>query len=125
MNSEALGRFLRFCITGVANTLIHVGVVVLLVEAFTAFPPLANVVAFSIATLFSYVVNTLWSFRSRPSRRSLFRFWIVCLLCLLLAFGISWVIEALGFHYLVGVFSVIAVTVPVGFGLHQCWTYRE
>ena len=125
MNPETLGRFTRFCITGVANTLIHIGMVVFLVEALATFPPLANVVAFSVATLFSYLVNTFWSFRSRPSRRSLFRFWIVCLICLVLAFGISWMAEVLGFHYLIGVFSVIAVTVSVGFGLHQFWTYRK
>lgn len=125
MNSETFGRFCRFCITGLANTLIHVLIVVFLVELFATFPPVANVIGFSVATFFSYIVNTLWSFKSRPSRRSLIRFWIVCLICLCLAFCVSWIIEYLGLHYLIGVLSVIAVTVPVGFGLHQFWTYKN
>lgn len=118
-------RFRRFCITGVANTLIHFGIVIALVELLSVFPPVANTIAFTVATLFSYTVNTLWSFGQRPGRRSLIRFWLVCLLCLSLAFCVSWLIEVLGFHYLMGVLSVIAVTVPVGFSLHHFWTYAK
>lgn len=126
-----LVRGVRFGITGVANTGIHALVAVLCLEGFflgvpalVAGPVVANGVAFVVATAFSYVVNTLWSFSTKMNRRNLQRFLVVSVIGLLAAMGLARLAELIGLPPLGSVVLVVCIMPFVNFGLHAFWTYR-
>ncbi|WP_081488852.1 GtrA family protein [Cupriavidus basilensis] len=64
---------MRFALSGVAATLLHVTTASTLIAWDLASPMLANGVAFITATGCSYLLNTLWSFSSRLHRKNLAR----------------------------------------------------
>jgi len=87
-------------------------------------PALANGIAFAIATVCSYIANTLWSFTNSLQVRNLYRFFAVSVIGILLAMLVSGLIDSRGFHYGIGILAV-AISVPTTtFLLHIFWTYR-
>jgi putative flippase GtrA len=117
-------RGLRFAVTGVFVTALHALVAVLFINFVLAQPPLANGVAFAVATVVSYVINTAWSFSSRLHGRTLLRFMTVSGAGFFLAMLVAWVAQMAGLNYLLGI-GAVALTIPVfTFVLHNFWTYR-
>lgn len=124
-------RGFRFGVTGVANTLIHSLVAVLCIEGFflglpwlVAGPVVANGIAFVVATVFSYIVNTLWSFSAEMNRRNLQRFLVVSVIGLIVAMATARLAELIGLPPLGSIVLVVCVLPFVNFGLHSLWTYR-
>ena len=126
-----LVRGFRFGVTGLANTGIHALVAVLCLKGFflgvpwlVAGPVVANGVAFVVATVFSYVVNTLWSFSTKMNSRNLQRFLVVSVIGLFAAMALARLAELMGLPPLGSVVLVVCVMPFVNFGLHAFWTYR-
>ena len=130
MQSEArrrpswLGRLLRFGVTGLIATGIHVLVAVTLIAWLRTPPYIANPIAFVTATAFSYATNTLWSFSSRMNHRTLRRYTCVSLFGCVATAAVAGASEAAGLDYRTGILLVITMVTPVTFGLHSRWTYR-
>lgn len=125
LESFALRReALRFAIAGVLVTGLHVIVAVGFIRLVLPAPPLANGVAFVVATAFSYLINTLWSFSSPLYGRNLFRFVVVSMVGCLLAVTVSGIAEYYGLHYWIGIAGVACIVPPMTFLLHSFWTYR-
>jgi putative flippase GtrA len=117
-------RGLRFAVTGVFVTAMHALVAVLFIHFISAPPPLANGVAFAVATVVSYVINTTWSFSARLHGRTLVRFLLVSVCGFFLAMFVAWAAQMAGLHYLLGI-GAVALTIPAfTFVLHNFWTYR-
>ena len=115
---------IKFGVTGLGATGIHMLVVFVLIGQWAWDVGLSNGIAFIIATLFSNYVNTLWSFQSTMTKTVVVRFWTVSVFGCSLAILISKLIEAAGYHYVIGVLA-IAMTVPIiSFSLHRAWTYK-
>ena len=103
---------------------VHALVAASFVNLVAPIPTLANGIAFAVATAFSYVINTLWSFGNPLHGRSLLRFVLVASIGCVLAVGISGIAESYGLNYVLGI-VVVASTVPlITFTLHSLWTYR-
>jgi putative flippase GtrA len=117
-------RALRFAFSGVLVTLLHVLIAVTFIEYILPAPSIANGVAFAIATITSYVINTKWSFSSQLHGRNLFRFSMVSIFGLSLAMGISGAAQAYGLSYWYGIGAVVCAVPPATFILHNFWTYR-
>ena len=77
-----------------------------------------------MATAFSYVVNTLWSFSTEMNRRNFQRFIVVAAIGLFAAMALARLAELIGLPPLGGVVLVECVMPFVNFGLHAFWTYR-
>lgn len=123
-HSPLLRRALRFAMTGLVVTAVHVVAAVLFVHLILANPPLANGFAFVVATVVSYLINTLWSFSSRLHGRTLGRFVVVSIGGFWLAMLVAWVAQRVGLDYLAGI-AAVALIIPVfTFILHNFWTYR-
>ncbi|WP_294769610.1 GtrA family protein [uncultured Rhodoferax sp.] len=118
-------RALRFGITGVLNTAVHVVTASAWIHTVHPNPALANGVAFSVATLFSYGVNTWWTFATTFKRQTLIRFFAVALIGLPLSAGIAGAVDWLGYGYAYGIAAVVCTMPPVNFLLHHFWTYRH
>lgn len=119
-----LGRLSRFGLTGLAATAIHVAVAVSLITQLNVLPYVANPIAFLSATCFSYITNTLWSFSSQISHRTLWLYTGVSALSCLATAAISAAAQAAQLDYRIGILLVIAIVTPVNFALHSLWTYR-
>ena len=125
ISPELSRRVRRFAISGLLVTGIHVLIAAGMINFVTPVAPLANGVAFVVATAFSYAVNTLWSFSSAMDGGNFVRFISVALAGLLLAVAVSGAAEYYGFHYMVGIGLVACTVPPTTFLLHYFWTYRK
>ncbi|MFJ2683822.1 GtrA family protein [Pseudomonas sp. NPDC087342] len=122
--SALIKRALRFAVTGLFVTALHAVVAVLFINFVMPMPPLANGVAFAVATVVSYLINTTWSFSARLHGRTLMRFMMVSGAGFLLAMFVAWAAQIAGLNYLMGI-GAVALTIPAfTFVLHNFWTYR-
>ncbi|PKH22137.1 sugar translocase [Pseudomonas sp. 43NM1] len=122
--SALIKRALRFAVTGLFVTALHAVVAVLFINFLMPTPPLANGVAFAVATVVSYLINTTWSFSARLHGRTLLRFMLVSAGGFLLAMFVAWAAQIAGLNYLLGI-GAVALTIPAfTFVLHNFWTYR-
>jgi len=117
-------RAVRFALSGVLVTALHVLIATVFINLVLPEATLANGIAFLIATITSYWINTHWSFSSKLHGKNLIRFGVVSLLGLGLAVGVSGVVQAYGFPYLYGISAVVFTVPPITFILHNFWTYR-
>jgi putative flippase GtrA len=116
---------LRFAVTGVLITGLHVLIAVTLVQTLLPNPTFAYGVAFAAATVFSYLINTTWSFSSSLHGRNLFRFCVVSIIGIFLSMAVSGATQHYGLHYGYGIAFVVCIVPPVTFLLHNFWTYRH
>lgn len=114
----------RFAISGVVVTIIHIILAVLFIKLFQATPPLANGLAFIFATICSYIINTIWSFSKKTQTKNLVRFITVSLLGVILATTISGSVEMYKLHYSLGIAFTVILVPPTTFILHNIWTYK-
>lgn len=64
-NSTVIRRFIKFCIVGVSGTLIDFGITAVC-KGFLSFPDLlANAIGFCVAASSNYVINRVWTWRSK------------------------------------------------------------
>lgn len=120
-----VSSFWRFAATGAVATLAHVAVATALVEALDLHPAIANGVAFIVANLLSYFVNTLWSFDTRLTLSNWRRFLLVSTGAWSLTIALAWGMEQAGSHYLAGI-AVIVLLVPAAtYVAHRRFTYRH
>jgi putative flippase GtrA len=115
----------KFGLSGIMVTGLHVVVAFVLITTVLPIPAAANGIAFVVANLFSYAVNTLWTFSSPLQGRSLLRFVLVSLLGFIIAVTVSGLAEWYGLHYWYGIALVVCCVTPVTFLLHNFWTYRQ
>jgi len=125
-------QFIRFGSVGGLATLIHVAAYVGFVESFGITPIAANVSAFAIAVIMSFVGHASWTFRQeyRQSGRAthvLFaRFVISAVLGLLLnTLFVFVVVTWLGLAYGWAIPCFIFVTPVVLFALNKLWVFQN
>ena len=116
-------RIVRFGLTGVFVTAIHMIVVILLVEAGLAGPVPANGMAFILATITSFLINAGFTFSTAPTMARFARFLAVTLVCGMLSVTIASIAERAGIDYRLGVLLVISIVPAASFILHSQWTF--
>ena len=121
------GQVLRFAIVGVAATLTHVAIVLLLVEGGLARPFWANFVAFATAVFVTYFGNHAWTFRlSGGHARHFPRFLPVALAGLALNQGIVYlIVRVLAWDYRISLALVVTVVPAITFVLNRQWAFRQ
>ena len=124
MPYEHIKKAQRFAVSGILVTGLHVLVAAGFIRFILPLPSVANGVAFIIATIFSYLINTLWSFSSPLHGKNLIRFLLVSSLGCTLAITVSGLAELQGMSHWIGIACVVTVVPPVTFVLHNFWTYR-
>jgi len=124
IKKPVVAKGVRFACVGVGATLIHFGVAICLVSLIEVPPVIANAAAVLVATVFSYLVNTLWSFSAPVGRQTLSRFAVVSTLIACIAAAMSALFEHFGLDYRLGVLATVVCIPPVTFWLHHTWTYR-
>ena len=113
----------RFVLTGAVATLVHSSITVALVELAHLHPSAANGLAYLVASIVSYVINTRYSFRSHYSFATWLRFILVSLLAGSLAAAIAWFVDWTGGQYFVGLGIIVTVLPMFSFLAHRYFTY--
>ena len=114
-----------FAVIGIINTAVHGTILILLVDHARWPVTLAHILAFIVANLASYGMNSRFTFHMPMSWFAYVRF----LLASLLAFGLTLAIaasaELFHLHYLVG-FVLIIFFVPVlNYFVLKFWAFRK
>jgi putative flippase GtrA len=115
-----VGRLIKFTIAAIA--VFHYSAAVLLVERLGMHPAPANSIAFLFAAALSYTLQTLWTFQSRFTVRNAVRFVGVLLAGVVVSWGTSTTVAALGLPYRVGVIIVLFLIPGLNFLMHHLWT---
>jgi putative flippase GtrA len=94
-------QFSRFLAVGVATTIVHYGVLIVLVEAWGVHPVWGTSAGFIVAVLFSYLLNRRYTFEELPTfGTGLLKYYASVTMGLVLNAGTVAVLTAWGAHYL-------------------------
>lgn len=115
----------KFSVVGAGSTALHIFSVWALLTFTEITVATANIYAFCIATVFSYLLNTSWSFSSTRSMERFKRFIMVAVFGLCLTATVSLVSQAMNLSALVNTALVIVTVTPVSFLLHRNFTYSD
>jgi putative flippase GtrA len=115
----------RFTASGLIVTGLHGLTAAGIINYVINSPPIANGIAFILATFISYLLNTLWSFSSQLSKVNLLRFILVSFLGFTLAVSVSAIADHYALHYIIGIGLVVCTVTPATFLLHTFWTYQK
>jgi putative flippase GtrA len=115
-------RILRFAIAGSIATCTHLSIAWLVFNRYIADSAMANLAGFVVANFVSFLLQTLWSFSSRPTLVNFSRFSIVSAT----GFGISVLVPLLiGRQHLWAPTLMVVCCIPVSsYIVHTHWTYR-
>ena len=121
-----IDKILKFAVVGVISTLIHVFIVTFLINGEQLLDiGYANVIAFIIATIFSYLFNTKWTYSTSFNKSNLMKFLLTATLGSIISFALSTLANDLGWHYLTGI-ALIVLSVPaLTFIMHTYWTFNK
>jgi putative flippase GtrA len=116
-------RIIRFAIAGGVATLVHVSVAWTVFNWLVRDSTVANVAAFVVANVVSFLLQTLWSFSSRPSVARFLRFGTVSIGGFLVSALVPLIV---GRQHLWLPTLVVVVCIPaLSYVMHARWTYRE
>lgn len=116
-------QFTKFGLVGLINTMVHAVVLVGSVELLSLVPVAGNLVAFLVANMASFMMNSYWTFKASPNVRRYIKFFLCSLFALGLTIGIAWVFQALGLHYGLGFLAVILIVPPLNYWALKRWTF--
>lgn len=71
---------IRFCVVGIINTTVT-AVVILSLTTYGVGLYLSNATGYVVGVLLSFILNTYFTFSSRPSLSRLFKFILCCIIC--------------------------------------------
>ncbi len=123
---QVVRQFLKFAIVGGANTVIHMGIYVLLTRVFDVWYLIANVLAFVVAATNSYIGNRYWTFHDRTSNipAQFAKFLTVSTIGLSInALVLSLLVEQLQLHDILATAIAISVVIIWNFGANKFWTF--
>jgi len=123
-------EFFKFCVVGTSGVFVNMGLFILLTRVFGIVLEYASPVAIEISIISNFILNNIWTFKSRSGGSSLlkrfFRFHIVSFFA-----GIVNYITLLSFVYGLGLIDVIANLIGIAAGtivnyvLNSRWTWKK
>ncbi len=125
LQSEMVGKFIKYSFAGVISIGIYFLSVYILIENYKWDPVVGAAAAFILMTIVSFLINVRFTFGSSFTRQKLFRFLFVSLFGFILNLTLMFfIVHILYFHYLVGEFVTILVIPMVNFLLNYYWTFQ-
>lgn len=124
---QAYSGILKYGVVGVLGTLVHIGVLAIMVEIFQVNAIAGSIIGFVGALLSSYLLNYYWTFESTHDHLSSFpRYLLVSLVGLGLNTLLMYVtVTVLKWWYIYGQLTVILVVPVTNYLLNRFWTFRE
>jgi putative flippase GtrA len=107
------------------NTALHLATVGLLTQIFGLSQLVSNVAAYLVASSFSFIANSIWSFEVKPQARRFARFQVVGLMGLLASALTGHMGDVFGWHYAVTVLLTGCIVPLLSFLAHRSYTYSR
>ena len=122
---QTLEEMFRFGVVGVTATIVHVGMVVLLVEVLGLAPIWANALGFLTALPVSYVGNFHWTFGAEGQhRRRIPRFAFTQTSGLAGSQAIMFlVVDVMGLHYGIALATAVAIVPASTYLMSRIWVF--
>lgn len=118
-------QLICFALIGIANTLIHGGILILSVEQLRLNVTLAHLLAFCCANIFSYLMNSWLTFKTAISVSRYARFFFASMLALGLTLVISWLADLYELSYLIGFILIVFLVPFINFLTMKFWAFSK
>lgn len=123
--SNAKREFLFFGLIGILNTLLHSSAVIVSVEFFSINPIIGNIIAFFIANVFSFSMNSKYTFKVSYTWNRYIKFLIASQVSLILTIIFSSLAEYMEWHYLIGLLLVIFIAPLLTFLVQKTFVFNS
>ena len=121
-------EFIKFVLVGCINTLLHLSILYLLVEYFSIYYVFASLIAFIIAVINSFIMNTLWTFKKDIKTKTGSRygkFFIVSVIAVMANLLLLYLItEYIGIWYILSQVIATGFSLIINFIGNKFWTYK-
>lgn len=116
---------LSYGVAGLAGTLAHYAMLIVLVQLYHAEPVAGSTVGAMVGAAINYWLNHRFTFRSTaPHRKALARFLVVAVAGMIVNAAVLFVaIHPLGAHYLLGQLAATGVAFLFTYELNRRWTF--
>jgi len=126
ISKTRLHELLRFATVGIISTLVHGGVLMAMVESDILAATYANLCAFTVAFLTSYLGHYHWTYKAdQPHLPTATKFVVTAIGGLLLNYLIFLVmVDILELHYLWAFGLVVTVIPSLTYVMHKGWAFK-
>jgi dolichol-phosphate mannosyltransferase len=126
-------RFLKFCIVGLSGVGVNIGLLWLLTEFFGLFYLVSAVFSVEASIISNFILNELWTFRDRVTRRSarallkrMVKFNLTCAVgAAINILVLAALTELLGLYYIVSALFGIGAATLWNYGMSITWTWSR
>ncbi|WP_405054468.1 GtrA family protein [Thalassotalea fonticola] len=125
MVKNSYKELIRFIIVGLMSTSVHIVIAISAIEVLDARPLKANLFAFISTFLFSYIMNSKWSFSSTLAFNKFYKFSIVALLNFLLIYTIVSINEVLKTPVVYSVYGIAILSPIISFLSLKFWIFSN
>ncbi|MEP9318844.1 GtrA family protein [Pseudomonas sp. LABIM340] len=125
LSKGTIRQFIKFSSVGILNTGVHIIIAFSLIEISGLSPTTGNALAFLSANLFSFFINSTWTFGHRISATLYLRFLLVSLVGLFISWSAVWAAQQAGFHYALGIVSSVILVALAGYVMNRYFVFTE
>lgn len=125
--NDDLIRFIKFGMVGVLNTLVN-WVIFFILNAFGMYYILANIIAYALGTIHSYLWNTLWVFKykEKASTDTTIKFVILNAVGLGLNTGILYVlVDLCNLNKFIGLVITTGIVMIINYVVNKLWVFSK
>ena len=125
--NDDLIRFIKFGMVGVLNTLVN-WVIFFILNAFGMYYILANIIAYTLGTIHSYLWNTLWVFKykEKASTDTTIKFVILNVVGLGLNTGILYVlVDLCNLNKFIGLVITTGIVMIINYVVNKLWVFSK
>lgn len=122
-----INKFIKFGLVGVLNTLIN-WIIFALLNFVGVYYIIANIIAYAVATVNSYIWNSKWVFKynGKDKKETTVRFVILNLVGLALNTSILYfLVDILLFNKLLGLVITTIIVMIINYLLNKIWVFNE
>ncbi|MDR2981955.1 MAG: GtrA family protein [Puniceicoccales bacterium] len=117
--------FIKYFLVGCVSTGIHFICLYFLVEKVLISSEISNVCAFLVANIFSYYLNSVWSFQFSVSKVRYLKFFIVSAIGVVFSYSIMKVCSLLEWHYMIAFCIQVLVMPLINFLLIRLFVFPQ
>ena len=127
IKNNDLIKLIRFSIVGVGNTLVNWSIFIIL-NAFGVYYIISNIIAYIIATINSYIWNSLWVFKYGQGLNinTSVKFFILNLVGLTVNTTIMYIlVDILNFNKFIALVIASVLVVIMNYTINKLWVFKE
>ena len=118
-------EFVRFSVVGVGATLVHFTIAFSMIHFFKQSMLGANLTAYAVALMVSFLFNSLWSFKKEITSQLFFRFFTANISVLLVITVVSQACAYYEVNPVEGTLLIAICSPLVSFTAHKIWTFSQ